>query len=143
MTSFFVAFLLMLSTAASPAPAPATQSHVTIDIKSPQALKAGAQGTLQVMFKPNKGIHINADPAIDIVPEKNSVIASIGAIVPSKDKHGYVDPSKPVRVSAAISPSAPKGAQTVKLKVVYFLCSDAEGWCNRDEQTIDVRVTVK
>ena len=91
----------------------------------------------------SKGIHINTDPAIDVVPEKNPVIASVGAITPAKDTNGYVDVTKSVTAAASISPTAPKGTHTVKIKVVYFLCSDAEGWCNREEQTLDVRVTVK
>jgi hypothetical protein len=142
MNSIFVALIFLLTASGAPQQA-SSNSHVAIDVKSPSAVKAGTTGELNVFFRPKKGIHINADPAIDVVPEKNPVIASVGAITPSKNSKGYVDAAKPVKVSAVISPSAPKGARTVKVKVVYFLCSDAEGWCNREEQTLDLQVTVK
>lgn len=142
MNSIFMALMIMLaSTGAMKSPASAT--HVTIDVKATAPLKAGSTGELAVVFHPKKGIHVNTDPAIEITPEGTAVIASVSAITPSKNAKGYVDASKPVKASASVAASAPKGPQTVKLKVVYFLCSDAEGWCNREEQTLDVHVTVK
>lgn len=142
MNSLFFAILLFIAAPGAPKTA-AANPHVTIELKSPASLAAGSNADLALTFRPKKGIHINAEPAIDVVPEKNPVFSSIGAVTPAKNKEGYVDASKPVKVAAVVSASAPKGAHTVKVRVVYYLCSDAEGWCNRDEQTVDLRVTVK
>jgi hypothetical protein len=143
MSSFLMAFIFFWAAAGTPQPAAESKAHVAISVKASAPLKAGSTGTFSLIFRPNKGIHINTEPAIEIVAEKNPVIASVGSITPSKNSKGYVDTSKPVKISASVSPSAPKGTHTVKVKVVYFLCSDVEGWCNRDEQTLDLRVTVK
>jgi hypothetical protein len=118
-------------------------AHVTLALKPVPVLKAGTPQNLMLLFHPKKGIHINVDPAITITMEKNQVAESVGKITAPKDANGYLDASKPVLVSMTPSASAPKGKHTLKMKVVYFLCSDAEGWCNRDEQSLDVPVTVK
>lgn len=143
MSSFITAILLLWAAASPGTGAAAQDAHVTIALKAPAAITAGSSGTIQILFRPKKGIHINADPAIEVAPEANPVIASVTAITPSKNSKGYVDASKPVKASASVAASAPKGVHTVKMKVTYFLCSDAEGWCNRGEQTVDMRVTVK
>ena len=106
-------------------------------------MKAGAAQDLKIFFHPKKGIHINLHPALQIAIGKNSAAASVGAIHTVKDANGYLNPAHPVTVHITASPDLPKGKQMVKLTVVYYLCSDAEGWCNRDQQTLDVPVTVK
>ena len=85
----------------------------------------------------------SGNPAIQITIAKNPVAGSVGKIHTAKDANGYLDPGKPVRILIGTSPDAPKGKHTLKLTAVYFLCSDAEGWCNRDQQVLDVPVTVK
>lgn len=117
--------------------------HVRIEAKAPSAMKAGAAQDVKITFRPTKGIHINLDPSPEIETAKASVVATIGTLSASKDAHGYLNAAKPAVVPVTIAADAPKGRQTLKLRIVYYLCSDKEGWCNRDEQTIDIPVTVK
>jgi hypothetical protein len=142
MKAFFIAIIITaftagMLTAGQPNP------HVTLTAKPSKAYTAGSGTDLKIYFRPHKGIHINLDPAIDITVGKNSVAATVGKISASKDAHGYLDAARPVVVSLTPSPDAPKGKRTLTLRVVYFLCSDAEGWCNRDEQSLDIPLTVK
>ena len=138
--TIIAAFILVTTLSLSAAQ---PNAHVTLAVKPVPALKAGTPQNLMILFHPKKGIHINVEPAITITVEKNQVAESMGKITAPKDANGYLDASKPVLVSMTPSTTAPKGKHTLKMKVVYFLCSDAEGWCNRDEQSLDVPVTVK
>lgn len=52
----------------------------------------------------------------------------------------YLDLDEPVRFPVALSPTAPRGSQTVQAEVVYFYCSVREAWCRRG--TADVEITV-
>jgi hypothetical protein len=142
MKAFFIAVTSVVFAAGTIALAQPTL-HVTLEAKPLPAMKAGAAQAMKIFFHPKKGIHINLDPAIDITIEKNPITPSTGRITASKDAHGYLNPAKPVLFSFAPVSDAKKGTHMLKVKVVYFLCSDAEGWCNRDEQTLDVPVTVK
>jgi hypothetical protein len=117
--------------------------HVTLRVKASPEMKPGRAQNIALLFHPKKGIHINLDPSITVTLEKNTVADAVGTIVGSKDAHGYLDSSKPVLVNVTPRADSPKGTHTLKMKVMYFLCSDAEGWCNREEQLLDVPVTVK
>ena len=52
----------------------------------------------------------------------------------------YLDLAEPVRFPVALSPTAPRGSQTVQAEIVYFYCSVREAWCRRG--TTDVEITV-
>ena len=54
----------------------------------------------------------------------------------------YLDLSEPVRFPVALSPTAPRGTQTVEAEVVYFYCSIREAWCRRGKANVEVRVDV-
>jgi hypothetical protein len=142
MNAFFIAVWLVLQTPGTPVTAQ-PNPFVAIEARAASALSAGAAGHISVFFRPKKGIHVNTVPAIGITIEKKSFAGVVGKISVSKDAHGYVDPAQPVVVALTPSPGTAKGRHTMKLKIVYFICSDAEGWCNRNEQSLDVPVTVK
>jgi hypothetical protein len=54
----------------------------------------------------------------------------------------YLDLKKPVQFPVALATGAPRGRQTVKASIVYFFCSQREGWCRRGSAELDVPVTV-
>ncbi len=142
MKAFFTAVLttVFIATAALCAqPNP----HVRLEAKGPAVMKIGAASDVQIFFRPKKGIHINYDPSPEVEAAKHSVAAAVGTPKAAKDAKDYLDTSKPLVVPVTLGAGAPKGRQTLKLRVVYFLCSDADGWCNRDEQTVEISVTVK
>ncbi len=117
--------------------------YVRLEAKGPAVMIAGTAANVQIFFHPKKGIHINFDPSPEVETAKHSIAAEVGTLRATKDAKDYLDARKPVVVPVTLSAGTPKGKQTLKLRVVYFLCSDADGWCNRDEQTVDLTVTVK
>ncbi len=118
--------------------------HVQYEIKLlEQSLKAGATGTLQILLTPKKGIHINLDPPMNLKIDSSSTITKVEKLnVPKDNKNGYLDAAKPVTVKFTVSKNAKPGSLNLKGLFTYFYCSDAEGWCNRFKQTVDLNVNI-
>jgi hypothetical protein len=55
----------------------------------------------------------------------------------------YHDLAKPVRFPVALAPTAPRGEQMVKARVVFFYCSQREAWCRRGDSEIAIPVLVR
>jgi hypothetical protein len=55
----------------------------------------------------------------------------------------YHDLAKPVLFPVAVAPTAPRGEQMVKARVVFFYCSQREAWCRRGESEIAIPVAVR
>jgi hypothetical protein len=54
----------------------------------------------------------------------------------------YLDVSDPVRFDVEISPTAPRGLQTIEAEVVFFYCSVRAAWCRRAIADIEFTVAV-
>jgi hypothetical protein len=112
--------------------------------------KPGTTGAIAVTFVPrDPDVHINEEPAprLKLDLEQSAFIDKQPAppkSVPTfdPDTARYLDLKKPVRFPVAFAPSAPKGPQGVKVNVVYFYCSQREGWCRRGTADLEVAVTV-
>ncbi len=112
--------------------------------------KPGASGAIEVTFVPrDPDVHINEEPAprLKIDFEQSALVdkqAPLPRSVPTfdPDTARYLDLKKPVRFPVAFGPRAPKGPQSVKVNVVYFYCSQREGWCRRGTADLEVAVTV-
>ena len=113
---------------------------VTVSIK-PLEIKSGGTAQLIVNFKPKKGIRINLDPPIEIELEKS--IASKGKIeIPKMKKEAYLNPAKPLKQNFTLKKNISPGTHTLKGKLNYFYCSDAEGWCSRFIQDFQLNIKV-
>jgi hypothetical protein len=119
---------------------------VSVDIRLEQTTgKAGGHGRIVISLKPKKGIHVNAAPAIDLRLDKGGAGELLGKLEYSTVKHDtgqYIDPSKPIKQSFTIAGSLKPGAVSVKGTFTFFYCSDAEGWCSRLKQPIDLKLTI-
>ena len=112
--------------------------------------KPGTTAAIAVTFVPrDPDVHINEEPAprLKLDLEQSALIDKQPA--PSKsvptfdpDAARYLDLKKPVRFPVAFALHAPKGPQSVKVNVVYFYCSQREGWCRRGTADLEVAVTV-
>ena len=112
--------------------------------------KPGPNGAIAVTFAPrDPDVHINEEPAprLKLDLEQGALVDKQPA--PSKsvptfdpDTARYLDLKKPVRFPVAFAPGASKGPQSVKVNVVYFYCSEREGWCRRGSADLEVGVTV-
>ncbi len=55
----------------------------------------------------------------------------------------YHDLATPVLFPVALAPTAPRGEQMVKARVVFFYCSQREAWCRRGVSEIEIPVVVR
>ncbi|HEX9202858.1 MAG TPA: hypothetical protein VF964_02760 [Vicinamibacteria bacterium] len=142
MVSLSTLFLLAVG-AASP-------RHFDVAAAFVPPAKPGGGGAIAVSFLArDPDVHINEEPAprLKLDPEQSALLdkqppppKTVPVYAPEAAR--YLDLKKPVQFPVAFAPSAVKGAQTVKASVVFFYCSQREGWCRRGSADIEVGVTV-
>ena len=145
MRSFLVTTIALLSFLASTAggekPAIVNQ-YVKFSSKlSNSSLKAGRNGHLLVSLKPVKGIHINLKPAMSVRFDSLSEVRPNGDLeIPKKGE--YLDAAGNIRIPIIVPASRKPGSAALKAELTYYYCSDAEGWCSRFKQPIELSLTV-
>ncbi len=99
---------------------------------------------LLVTFRLGEGIHINAEPPVDIeIIMTDSVVTTIGnPIQPGALESGVLDLTTPVRQVIHVPGTKPEGPVPLRVVVSYFYCSDVEGWCRMRTDTSSVSVIV-
>ena len=140
--SLLTAIFALSFTALAGEKGPAANSYVkcTVDA-SHTTIKPGDTGVIFVSLKPAKGIHVNLTPAMGVVFDSAGQVQAHGSLeIPKKET--FLDASKPVRIPFVLSPGAKPGAVTVKASLTYYYCSDAEGWCSRYKQPLEVTIKV-
>ena len=119
---------------------------VAVDVRLEQPTgKAGGHGRIIISVKPKKGIHVNAVPPMDLRLEKGGIGTIAGKLEYStvtRDTALYLDPSKSIKQSFSIAGTLKPGAVSLKGTFIFFYCSDAEGWCSRFKQPIDLKLTI-
>jgi hypothetical protein len=113
-------------------------------ILKPDKLKPGSVGQLLITLKPQRGIHINLDPPLSVILDSSVALISSGKIdIPRMKKEKFLDPTKPIGVPFTLARSLAPGTRvTLKGTLTYYYCSDAEGWCSRFKQPVDIQCTV-
>jgi hypothetical protein len=108
---------------------------------SAASLKPGASGNLLVSLKPAKGIHINLKPALSVRFDSLSEVRPNGdPEIPKKGE--YLDAAGNIRIPIIVPASFKSGTASLKAELTYYYCSDAEGWCSRFKQPIELSLTV-
>lgn len=141
-----VGFLLLLAQ-----PLPLGTQHFTLTAAFEPAGKPGQEAAVAVTFSGTDPlIHINEEPSPRLKLDPLQTVLVDKQAPPSgkgpdfdPEKARTLDLVKPVRFPVAVSPSAPKGPQTVKATVIYFYCSKREGWCRRGSTEVEVPLTVR
>ncbi|MBI4548177.1 MAG: hypothetical protein HY707_09360 [Ignavibacteriae bacterium] len=118
--------------------------HVTFNITAkPSELKVGVQGRLLISLKPKQGFHIVIIPPMQITFDSLCGIQLIDKPdIPQTTNKEYVDTSKPITQKFALATTLKPGAATIKGILTYFYCSDAEGWCSKFKQPIELTIKV-
>lgn len=118
---------------------------VKVEVSLAKALvQPGGRGTILLSFTPIDGIHINTDPPITVRLEKNWLISLQGEPDISTDKEsGFLSTSMPVQQQFHVSPKAKSGEHTIKGTIVYYFCSDTEGWCRKLSQPITLTLNIQ
>ncbi len=119
---------------------PVLNKHVQFKVSIVEkAIKPGSAGTIQISLTPVKGIHINLDPPMSLKLDSTASITKVDELITHKnDANGYLDFSKPITVKFSVAKNTKPGKLSLKGIFIYFFCSDAEGWCNRYKQPIDL-----
>ena len=141
-----LAWALLLSPLLLPGP-----QHFTLTAAFEPAAKAGQDAAVAVTFSgTDPMIHINEepsprlklDPLQTVLVDKQKPPSGKGPDL-DPDQARTLDLAQPVRFPVALAPTAPKGSQVVKATVVYFYCSQREGWCRRGSTEVEVPLTVR
>jgi hypothetical protein len=134
---------LLLIAALAPGEGKVSNDLVGLDVGLRQSqLKPGETGQVIISFKPKKGIHVTTDPPFEFSIDTLGHFFSVGDKAEFvTDTKGYVNPSRPVRQPFIVSRDTPAGTYEVKATLIYYYCSDNEGWCSRFKQP--VRFSVK
>jgi hypothetical protein len=124
--------------------------HFDVDASFVAPARPGGSGAIAVRFAPkDPDVHINEEPPprLTLDLEQSTLVdkqapPSKAAPVFDPATARYLDAAKPVRFPVAFARKAAKGPQTVKASVVYFYCSEREGWCRRGTSELEIAVTV-
>lgn len=117
--------------------------HVKCDIVLKQKeLRAGELGYFLILFKPKKGIRITTDPPFQVSLDTTQQFFSLGKAEFSQDANGYLNSEKAVRQSFTITRMTKPGSYALKGTLIYYYCSDGEGWCSRFIQPIELKLMI-
>jgi DsbC/DsbD-like thiol-disulfide interchange protein len=143
-SSITIVALIASSPAGTPAGSEKNNPSVSCSVTvSPAKAKPGSTVTLKVTLTPVRGIHINMTPPVEIRLDSCDFVSATGTLqFPKPLKDGYLDASKPVTLPVTISKSRPSGKVTIRGMVVYFYCSEKDGWCSRFKQKFEAELTI-
>lgn len=143
-----VAFLVLIHLFQGnlPAEKPLPQENECVKLEVTLAdtcVRPGKLGTILVTFAPIEGIHINANPAVEMTLGHNDVFALYGESEMTVNKeNGFLSTRTPVKQQFLVSSEAKPGEYTLKGTLVYYFCSDDEGWCRKFTQSIALTLHV-
>lgn len=119
-----------------------TYVKVSVSLANTTAAQGGT-GKIMIAFTPIDGIHINADPPFVVKIERNGPVKLEGRPNFTTDKEsGNLSIFKPVAQRFAVTRKAKPGGHDIKGTLVYYFCSDTEGWCRKFTQPIALKLNV-
>ena len=108
-----------------------------------QVIKQGDETAILVTLAPVDGIHITADPPVQIQLARNPSFLPLGSPDLQIEKaSGFLATSVPVQQRIRVSPKTRPGEHTIKGTIVYYFCSEDEGWCRKFSQRIALKLNV-
>jgi hypothetical protein len=144
MKYFVVIGLFLLPTSSSKSSDKIVNEMVAVELNLPQQqLRAGETGTVLIFFKPKKGIHITTDPLFELTFDTLTQFFSTGKTTFEKDKKEYLKTQQPVKQRFLVAKKTLPGSYRLKGTLIYYYCSDKEGWCSRFKQPVELTITVK
>lgn len=107
-------------------------------------LAPGASSEIRILFTPAKGFHVNAVPAMALEFDSASPArADAGIVIPTDTATGYLEATLPVRQPFTLPKRAGRGPATLEGTLIFYYCSDAEGWCRRERMRFVLPVVVR
>jgi hypothetical protein len=122
---------------------PAANEHVACRATlSALSFRSGDTGEIRVILTPASGIHVNGSPAPHVRLAPGSVAAATGGTEAGVAANGYLDSGSTIVQRFAIRRNAPAGTHVLRGTLTYYYCSDAEGWCMRRSQELELSLTI-
>lgn len=119
------------------------KEDVTVDCHlDKQELSIGRSGVLVISFEAKKGIHITTDPEMELYLDTLDAVFRLAKLEYRKNPKDYIDLGKPVRQHFKIAKNAAIGRSVLRGTLVYYFCSDDEGWCTRKTYSFDLPLTI-
>lgn len=121
---------------------PTANKYVTCRVSiNKKSLKPGSTGKLLITLAPARGIHINLNPPIALLLDSSDSVTRKGSPeIPRKEK--FLDVAKAIKQAFVLSPASRPGIVTIRGTIIYYYCSDAEGWCSKFKQAIEMPIRV-
>jgi hypothetical protein len=144
----FADVILFMCLFLGPLPAEKQQTNENQYVKvnvtlSDSTLAPGGRGRIHLAFSPIDGIHINIDPAVEVSLKNNRVAKLQGDPEMGINKEsGFLSTSHPVEQEFSVLPFANPGTYRLSGTIVYYFCSDTEGWCRKFRQPITLKLHV-
>ena len=146
MKFFFVVFFpLLLAPHHSVADGKSTvkNEYVRCEIVLQQKeLKAGSSGYVLFSFMSKKGFHVTTDPPFQISLDTLQQFFTLGKAEFSKDTNGYLSPEQTVRQPLTVAKMVVPGSYDLKGTLIYYYCSESDGWCSRFKQPIELTLKI-
>jgi hypothetical protein len=108
-------------------------------------LRPGETATLSLTLTPAGGIHINLEPPMSFLPDTSqpcAVTKTGGLHFEKMDTTAFLNSGRPITLQLKAGSGAAPGTCHFKGTFSYFFCSDAEGWCSRWKQPVDLTVRI-
>jgi hypothetical protein len=100
------------------------------------AFAPGDSGLILVDFSLPEGMHVNAEPAVEInLPAQKRMALRGAPELAVKKETEILNTDTPVRQWFTISPNAKPATTPLDVIVTYLVCSDTEGWCRMRSDT--------
>ena len=120
-----------------------SNEYVRFDARlSKVTLAPGARAKIIFTLTPAEGIHINAEPPPAFTLDSMSIATLVGAPSMEKDNRGYLAKDAPLRQSLVIAKNTATGPGSLRGELVYYYCSDTQGWCMRYRQPVELTLTI-
>lgn len=120
----------------------AGNKYVSVRAEIDQSDHEGSEcGRVQFTLTPEDGIHINADPPVEFSLRENSPFVLDGDLYQHADPHtGYLSTSSPMTQNFHCPDRRGEGDSLLEGTLVYYYCSDEDGWCMKYSQPITLAV---
>ena len=128
---------------------PGTEEYVKIiPPQKPVELRMEKEAQVEIYLVPAEGIHINGDPMprFQIVTEKSPLEINV-VKTPALEKgepFSVLNSKSPFVLNVKMKEKVKTETKVdEKIKVIYFYCSDKEGWCSRGADEITLQFIIK
>ena len=117
--------------------------HVKLISKiSTDSVKSGKTFSISFKFNPSDKIKINSEPEIEFHLEINNLIKFESQSLPKVDSLGYIKTESEIIFNFQARENIKQANTKIIGTLVYYYCSQNEGWCSKYKQKIEFPITI-